>query len=72
MVCGVQFFDENLDGYITLQELQAVYRQAAAESGGTVEVPKDDVLRQMMAEADSDGDGKLNEEEFYALIDACA
>jgi len=26
----------------------------------------------MIAEADTDGDGKLSEEEFYALIDACA
>jgi Ca2+-binding EF-hand superfamily protein len=67
-----EFFDENLDGYITLSELQAVYRQAAAESGGAVEIPKDDVLRQMIAEADSDGDGKLSEDEFYALVEACA
>ncbi len=68
----LQFFDENLDGFISLSELQAVYRQAAAESGGAVEIPKDDVLRQMIAEADSDGDGKLSEDEFYALVDACA
>ncbi len=67
-----QFFDENLDGFISLSELQAVYRQAAAESGGAVEIPKDDILRQMIAEADSDGDGKLSEDEFYALIEACA
>ncbi len=43
----------------------------AVESGGKVDIPKDDALKQMMAEADTDGDGKLNEEEFYALIDAC-
>jgi hypothetical protein len=67
-----QFFDENLDGFITVQELQAIYRQVAAESGGSVDVPKEDELKKMIAEADADGDGKLSEEEFYAIIEACA
>ncbi len=61
-----------MDGFITLQELQAAWRKAAAESGGGLDVPSETVLKNLMNEADSDGDGKINEDEFYALIEACA
>lgn len=69
---NLQIFDENLDGFVTLNELQAAWRTAAAETQGAVSVPSDDVLRAMIAEADTDGDGKLSEEEFLNVIEQCA
>lgn len=68
----MQYFDEDLDGFITYNEMAAAWRKAAAESGGTLDVPTEAVLKSLLAEADGDGDGKISEEEFYAVIDACA
>lgn len=68
----MQIFDENLDGFVTFNELQAAWRKAAAETAGAVEVPSEEVLKGLLAEADTDGDGKLSEEEFLAIIEACA
>ncbi len=68
----MQYFDENLDGFITINEFVAAWRKAAAESAGSLDVPNEATLKSLMAEADSDGDGKLSEEEFFAVVDACA
>lgn len=69
---SLQIFDENLDGFVTFNELLAAWRRAAAETNGAVTVPSDDILKSLIAEADTDGDGKLSEEEFLSIIEACA
>ena len=67
-----ELFDQNLDGFVSLSELLDVWRKAAAESNGQLDVPREDVLKSLIAEADSDGDGQLSEAEFYALVEAVA
>jgi Ca2+-binding EF-hand superfamily protein len=66
-----ELFDDNLDGFINQAELLAFFKKANAESGGAIEIPREDILKQLIAEADTDGDGQLNEEEFYAVVEAC-
>lgn len=43
----LQLLDDNMDGLVTIDELKAYYRKAAAESGGALTVPADDVLKQV-------------------------
>lgn len=61
--------DDNMDGLVTIDELKAYYRKAAAESGGALTVPADDVLKQMLAEASASGTA-LTFEELCAVLDA--
>ncbi len=51
--------------------MASVFKALSVESGGLVDVPPMDQLKAMIAEADTDGDGKLNEAEFNAVIEAC-
>jgi len=51
----MQAMDDNLDGYVNVDELRAFYRKAAADTKGAIEVPSDETLRQMIAEAATDG-----------------
>lgn len=65
-------FDDNMDGFVTVDELRAFFRKAFEDSKGMIEVPADAMLKQMIAEADLDGDGKLNFEEFIHVVEQCA
>jgi centrin-1 len=56
-----QLFDEDHLGKITLKNLKKI----AIEIGDTA---SDEDLRDMLAEADRDGDGALNFEEFYRVM----
>lgn len=62
-------FDDDLDGFVTLEELRSLFKRAVGESGGTIEMPTDDMLDRMIKAADRDGDGKLSNEEFFAVVD---
>ena len=52
-----------MDGLITVEELRNMYKRASTETAGRCAVPADSVLAAMIAEADLDGDGKLNFDE---------
>lgn len=67
-----EVLDENLDGLVSVGELLALWKRAAADSGGKLDVPSEERIKALLAEADSDKDGALNEDEFYAVVDACA
>ena len=53
-------------------QLIATWKKAAAESGGALDVPSEAVLANLIAEADQDGDGQLNEDEFLQLVEQCS
>ncbi|KAL1822183.1 hypothetical protein ACET3Z_008961 [Daucus carota] len=57
------FFDKNGNEYIELDEL----RDALADESGETD---DDVLREIMQDADSDKDGKISYDEFVAMMKA--
>ena len=63
-------FDTNMDGFVNVDEVMALCRTAAGELGAAFEVPSEATLRQMIAEADSDGDGQLSEKEFFELVES--
>ena len=50
----------------------AAWKRAAAESGGSLDVPSEAVLANLIAEADQDGDGQLSEDEFMQLVEQCS
>ena len=54
-------FDADNTGRITFENL----KQVAIELGENLE---DDELREMIAEADRDGDGGVDREEFYRIM----
>nr|QQY02463.1 calmodulin 2 [Cryptocotyle lingua] len=56
-----QFFDENKDGFISQEELKSVLKMF----GGTF---KNLDAETIMKEADENGDGRLDYEEFIALM----
>mmetsp|Transcript_29141 Transcript_29141/g.33673 ORF Transcript_29141/g.33673 Transcript_29141/m.33673 type:complete len:89 (+) Transcript_29141:38-304(+) len=56
-----QLFDDDYTGKISLKNLKRV----AKELGKTM---NDDELQEMMDEADKDGDGQINEEEFISIM----
>jgi len=56
-----RLFDDDETGKITFQNLKRV----AKELGETI---TDEELRDMIHEADLDGDGQVNEEEFYRIM----
>ena len=56
-----RLFDKTDSGYIGFEELKALSEECGC--GLT-----DQQLREMIAEADGDNDGKINEEEFYKIM----
>jgi hypothetical protein len=69
---ALKLFDDDMDGFVTVDELRKLWRKAADESGGKIDVPSDGILKQLIAEADLDGDGKLSFEEFLNVVEQCA
>merc|ERR1712146_279601 len=61
MVKAFRLFDDDETGSVTLKNLKRVAR----ETGQTL---SDEELEEMLADADKDGDGVLNEEEFLAMM----
>jgi Ca2+-binding EF-hand superfamily protein len=55
-------FDRNKDGFISWDELAAVMKEAGQDLS-------EDEARAMLLEADTDGDKKLNPEEFARIAD---
>lgn len=56
-----RLFDDDNTGKISFQNLKRV----AKELGENM---TDEELREMIAEADRDGDGEINEEEFFRIM----
>ncbi len=56
-----RLFDDDNSGKISFQNLKRV----AKELGENM---TDEELREMIAEADRDGDGEINEEEFFRIM----
>ena len=56
-----QLFDDDGTGKVSLKNL----RRVAKELGETM---NDDELQEMIDEADRDGDGEINEEEFIRIM----
>ena len=54
-------FDDDASGHITFRNLKRV----AAELGENL---TDEELQEMIDEADRDGDGMINDEEFYRVM----
>ena len=48
------------------------WKKAAAESGGSLDVPSEAVIAGLIREADQDGDGQLSEDEFLQLVEQCS
>lgn len=61
MLKAFERFDVNGDGYITAEELRQVMREA----GDSLD---DEQVDSMITLADTDGDGKVNYEEFVATL----
>lgn len=62
-----QVFDDNLDGLITMQKLMSVWRRAV-EKNSAEALPTESEIKAMIAVADLDKDGALDEEEFMRVI----
>merc|ERR1712159_196188 len=65
MVKAFRLFDDDGTGAVTLKNLKRV----AKESGQMLD---DNELQEMLDDADKDGDGVLNEEEFLAMMKVLA
>lgn len=61
VIAAFKVFDKNGDGYISSDELRQVMTQLG-------EKLTDDELDDMIQEADTDGDGQVNYDEFYKMI----
>merc|ERR1711977_645403 len=61
MIKAFKLFDDDKTGFVTFKNLKRV----AKETNQTL---TDDELQQMLDDADKDGDGVLNEEEFLAMM----
>merc|ERR550514_1078032 len=61
MVKAFGLFDDDKTGFVTFKNLKRV----AKETNQTL---TDDELQQMLDDADRDGDGVLNEEEFLTMM----
>merc|ERR1712139_22709 len=57
MVKAFKLFDDDATGFVTLKNLKRVARE-------TNQTLTDDEIQEMLDDADKDGDGVLNEEEF--------
>uniref|UniRef100_A0ACD5YL74 Uncharacterized protein n=1 Tax=Avena sativa TaxID=4498 RepID=A0ACD5YL74_AVESA len=56
-------FDQNGDGYITVEELRSVLASLGLKQGRTVEE-----CRQMLSKVDADGDGRVDFKEFKQMM----
>lgn len=56
-----QLFDENSNGHITLESLKRVARELGEDMS-------EEELKEMIDRADLDGDGKINQDEFYNIM----
>uniref|UniRef100_A0ACD5XI81 Uncharacterized protein n=1 Tax=Avena sativa TaxID=4498 RepID=A0ACD5XI81_AVESA len=56
-------FDQNGDGYITVEELRSVLASLGLKQGRTVEE-----CRQMISKVDADGDGRVDFKEFRQMM----
>lgn len=63
VLAAFKVFDENNDGFITASELRTVMQNLGAKLN-------DEEIDKMVAEADTDGDGQINYEEFVQMM-AC-
>lgn len=61
MLKAFRLFDDDQTGKITFKNLKRV----ACELGETL---SDEELQEMIDEADRDGDGEINEEEFFRVM----
>ena len=56
-------FDQNGDGYITIEELRSVLASLGLKQGRTVEE-----CRQMINKVDANGDGRVDFKEFSQMM----
>jgi len=61
MVKAFKLFDDDQTGFVTLKNMKRV----AKETNQTLD---EDELQEMLNDADRDGDGQLNEEEFLDMM----
>merc|ERR1711918_8115 len=61
MVKAFKLFDDDQTGFVTLKNMKRV----AKETNQTLD---DDELQEMLDDADKDGDGQLNQEEFLKMM----
>lgn len=61
MLKAFRLFDEDNTGKISLKNLKRVARELG-------ETMTDDELQEMIDEADRDGDGEINEEDFIRIM----
>merc|ERR1711939_227010 len=61
MVKAFKLFDDDQTGFITMKNLKRVARE-------TNQTLTDDELQEMLNDADKDGDGQLNEEEWLKMM----
>merc|ERR1719198_335578 len=61
MVKAFRLFDEDQTGFVTLKNMKRV----AKETNQTLD---EEELQEMLNDADRDGDGQLNEEEFLTML----
>merc|ERR1719378_1079946 len=61
MLKAFRLFDDDQTGFVTHKNLKRVARE-------TNQMLTDDELQEMLDDADKDGDGQLNEEEFIAMM----
>ena len=54
-----------------MQKLLAVWKRAVAKNPGEA-LPTEAEIKALLAVADFDKDGALNDEELYRVMDACA
>merc|ERR1711977_638201 len=61
MLKAFRLFDDDQTGFVTLKNMKLVAKE-------TNQLLDDDELHEMIADADKDGDGQLNEEEFLTMM----
>jgi Ca2+-binding EF-hand superfamily protein len=66
---SVQLLDDDMDGFVNFEELKASFIKVAEMSKGEVKVPSDALLKQMIAEASSEGGNQISFDDFGALMD---
>merc|ERR1711998_507316 len=61
IIKGFKLFDEDETGKVSFKNLKRVAKELGESMG-------DDELQEMIDEADTDGDGEINEEEFLRIM----
>jgi Ca2+-binding EF-hand superfamily protein len=69
--CVLQLLDDNMDGLITFDELKSFFKKAFAETKGAVDIPSDDMIKQMLAATASEG-SQVSFDDFCAILDQVA